>query len=200
MKKNILYLTDNCLYLKNYKHQDIIKVKLAKGIMDNGKIASINKFITKYESLSDKYNLNKGLIGEKILIVVHDKYTAADISLLKNIFEKLNYRQTQVEKESKYLKLNQKDAYVIIWDNYINLYYIDEFNKYQSYLIESNFFNTEKELFNFLKSKIKKRNIYLLGNGKIITEMYQNFENKYHNKTYMFTNSEYYLLENIKAL
>ncbi|MDE6284848.1 MAG: hypothetical protein K2M17_03805, partial [Bacilli bacterium] len=112
MNKNILYFTDDYLYLYNKKRGSIIRSGLPKNIVVNGKIANINKFIAKYETLLKEFNLNNGIIGDKLKILVHSKYTSADITLLKNVFEKLNYRNIVVDVETKYYKLQDNNAWI----------------------------------------------------------------------------------------
>ena len=215
MPKNILYLTDNYIYLKNTKTKKITKINLPKNIVINGKVANINKFLEKLEKITKEYNLNNKILGEKIKVITSCNYTNADITLLKNIFEKLNYRQIIIESEVKYYKLNNNKAWLNILDNYLILAFINQYQKKETCVIENNFFVFEdkiskdkisenkvwenkislEELFRFIKNKIGTRELYLLGNGALISSFYDNFEKKYFNKTYLFNNHETFLIE-----
>ena len=42
---NIVYLTDEYIYLKNKKKKDIIRYKINDGIISGGKISNIKNFI-----------------------------------------------------------------------------------------------------------------------------------------------------------
>lgn len=200
MNKNILYMTDDYIYLYNNKSNKIYKGAMPKKVIINGKIANINKFISKYESILKEYHLNNGLIGDKIKIIVHSKYTSADITLLKNIFEKLNYRKITIDNEIKYYKLNDNNAWINTNEGYLLLTYINDYKKTETILIESDFFNEQNDVYKYIKTKVGNKDIYLIGNSKNLDEFCNTFEKIYKNKTYMFTDSENYLLNCIAGL
>ena len=159
MKKvnNILYLTDEAIYLKNNKIKNIIKYKINKGVITNGKIANINKFISVYEKLLSENKLNNSLFGETIKIIIHPLYTNADINLLKNIFESLNYRRVSVEYETKYYKLNTTNCYLNIHDSFILLTYINEYKKTITKLIPDNFFSEFTDTLAYIASEVPNK-------------------------------------------
>lgn len=200
MKKNILYLTDEYLYLYNKKMDKMIKVAMPKGVVINGYVANINKFITKFESILKEYNLNNGFIGDKIKIIVHPKYTSANITLLKNIFEKFNYRNIIIESEAKYYKLNDKNAWINANNKYLILTYINEFKRVETRFIEGDFFNDIDSLFQYIKTQVQEKELFLIGTGSIYDSILSSFEEKYKNKTYTFKENEFYLLQNLVNL
>lgn len=200
MKKNILYLTDEYLYLYNKKVDKMIKVTMPKGVVINGYVANINKFIAKFESILKEYNLNNGLIGDKIKIVVHPKYTSANITLLKNIFEKFNYRNIIIESEAKYYKLNDKNAWINANNKYLILTYINEFKRVETRFIEGDFFSDIDSLFHYIKTQVQEKELFLIGTGSIYDSFLSSFEEKYNNKTYTFKENEFYLLQNLVNL
>lgn len=200
MKKNILYLTDEYLYLYNKKMNKMVKCTMPKGVIINGYVANINKFITKFEGILKEYNLNNGFIGDKIRIIVHPKYTAANITLLKNIFEKFNYRNISIENEVKYYKLNDKNAWINANNKYLILTYINEFKRVETKFIEGDFFSDMDSLFHYLKTQIHEKELFLIGTGSIYDAILSSFEEKYKNKTYTFKESEFYLLQNLVNL
>ncbi len=200
MDKNIVYLTDEYLYLYNKKKDNIYKVAMPKNVIINGYVANINKFITKYSSILKEYNLNNGLIGEKIRIIVHPKYTPADITLLKSIFEKFNYRKITIENEVKYYKMEEKKAWIHVNNAYLLLTFFNEYHRIENILVEKNFFNSKEEVFQYIKSKIKDKDLYLIGDGPLLDEFYECFEEKFGNKTYTFHDSENYLFSCLKNL
>ena len=200
--KNNLYLTDEYLYVGNKKKQTVTKFSLPKNIVINGKVANIDKFINVLEKIVKENNLNNSLIGDNIKIIVSPKYSNAEITLLKNIFEKLNFRKIIIEHESKYYKLNQNKAYLNILNGYSTLCFINDYAKKEIYLIPEDFF-IFKNLDNldffqeFVKNKIANRDLYLIGNGKNLVSFYQTFEQKYQNITYLYANSKTFIMDNV---
>lgn len=191
---NILYLTDNYIYLRNIKSNKDYKKKISKGIIINTKIANINKFNMFYNKFLNEFKLNKNLFGETIKIIVNPMYTAADINILKNVFLAFNYRKVLVDYETKYYKLNSNNAYLNIRENIASLSYQDEYRKTQNILIPEQFFFSSSDFLAYIKYQIKDRDLYLLGTGDLYEEVEKNFEVKYFNKTYIFSNNENYFI------
>ena len=193
---NVLYLTDDCIYLKNKIKDKLIKYKINLGIIEYGKIYNIDKFIKVYEKILKDNNLNNNLLGDTIKIIVSPNYTPADITLLKKLFERFNYRKIVVDNEIKTYKLNNNNCYLNIFDNFITLSFIDEYKKINSFTIYNNYFPTIDKLLSSIKDKIQNKEIILLGHGEFLQQIFEHFENKYDNKTYIFTNFETYLIDN----
>lgn len=200
MNKNLLYFTDDCIYLYNSKKNKIYRNVIPKGIIIHGRIANINKFIGKFETILKDNNLNNGLFGEKIKIIVHSKYTSADITLLKNIFEKLNYRNIKIDNEIKYYKLNEKNAWINRNKSYMLLSYIDEYKKIVTYLLEEGLFFSEDDMYKYIKKRIGEKDLFLIGNTKKVEAMYNIFEKKYRNKTYTFSDCELFIINSVIGL
>lgn len=195
---NIIYFTDNYIYLKYYKTKNIIKYKLGKNIITCGKITNSQKFVKAYESLLKEYSLNKSLFGETIKIIVNPGYTSTDINLLRNIFSYFNYRKLTIENETKYYTLNSTNAYLNVYDSYQILTILDEYKKVRSIIIPSYFFYQVDDLMKFIKYRIKNRDLYLLGSGDILNDIFNDFENSHGNKTYIFSENEIYLISKAK--
>ena len=193
---NVLYLSDDFIYLKNKKKDKLIKHKINSGIIEYGKIYNIDKFIKVYEKLLKDNNLNNNLLGDTIKIIVSPNYTPADIIILKKLFERFNYRKIIVDNEIKTYKINNNNCYLNIFDNYILLTYIDEYKKINSYIVYNNYFLSIDKLLASIKDKIKNKEIILLGHGEFLQKVFEYFEEKYNNKTYIFTNFETYLIDN----
>ena len=193
---NVLYLTDDFIYLKNKKKDKLVKHKINSGIIEYGKIYNIDKFIKVYEKLLKDNNLNNNLLGDTIKIIVSPNYTPADIIILKKLFERFNYRKIIVDNEIKTYKINNNNCYLNIFDNYILLTYIDEYKKINSYIVYNNYFLSIDKLLASIKDKIKNKEIILLGHGEFLQKVFEYFEEKYNNKTYIFTNFETYLIDN----
>ena len=193
---NIVYLTDDCIYLKNKKRNNLLKFKINKGIIEYGKIYNIDKFIKIYEKILKDNNLNNNILGDTIKIIVSPNYTPADITILKKILERFNYRKIIIENEIKTYKLNNNNCYLNIFDNYMSLTFIDEYKKINSFIIYNNYFSNIDKLLSSIKDKIQNKEIILLGHGEFLETVFQEFENKYDNKTYIFTNFETYLIDN----
>lgn len=193
---NVLYLTDDYIYLKNKKKDKLIKHKINSSIIEYGKIYNFDKFIKVYEKLLKDNNLNNNLLGDTIKIIVSPNYTPADIIILKKLFERYNYRKIIVDNEIKTYKINNNNCYLNIFDNYILLTYIDEYKKINSCIVYNNYFLSIDKLLASIKDKIKNKEIILLGHGEFLQKVFEYFEEKYNNKTYIFTNFETYLIDN----
>ena len=195
---NIVYLTDDYVYLKHKKNNNIIKYKLNKNIVEAGKIANQPKFIKSYEQLLNINHLNNSLFGETIKILISPNYNQADIRILKNLFMCFNYRKVLVENIFKILKLDKNSFYINGYEEYIELFYLDEFNKNNYLLINTNLFFTTDDFLKYLKYRVKNKELYLLGNSDLLSEIFTFFEEKYNNKTFMFSNNELYLINKAK--
>lgn len=198
MKYNyVLHITDDYLYLK--KKDKIIKYKLTKDVIYGGKVANINKFMKSLEKLLSENHLNNSLFGEKIKIIVASNYTPADITFLKNIMNCFNYRKISIDKELKYYKLNSTNSYVNVFDNYLNITFLDEYKKVNNIYIETKCFVNNDDLMSYLNYILGKKEVYLLGSGNLINEIFSKFENKFNKKTYIFKNYETYIITSEKA-
>lgn len=191
--KNTLYLTDDTLYLKS--KDEVIKWKVRQNVLKNGKIASISKFTKEYEKLMQKYNLNNSIFGQTIKIIVNSAYLDSDITVLKNIFTCLSYRKVIVEKELKYLSLTASKAYLLIYDTYSFLYYLDEYQKARSILIDSNIFAESSEYEKYIARKVKGKELFLLGQGDKLNHFFQTFEKNYNILTYLYNNHATYFVD-----
>ena len=164
---NLIYLTDEAIYLKNKKQKNIIKFKITKGIIKYGKVYHVDKFLKSYSKLLNDFHLNNNLFGDTIKVIINSTYTPADIFFLKTILEKFNYRKIVFEQETKLYKLN------------------------------NSFFPNFDDLLNYIKSKIENKELYLIGNGDKISEILEKFEEKYQNGTYIYSDNEFYLLNSV---
>ena len=196
MKKinNIVYLTDETIYFKNVKTNKIIKQKINKNIIINGKVANIDKFMNVFDKILKDNNINNNIFGDTIKIIVNPTYTNSDNYLIKNLLEKFNFRKVFIENEIKNYKLNKENCYLNINNEYILMSYINEYQKIENYIIPNNFFNDEKSLFDYIKQKIKNKVIYLIGTGEKLNMFFNNFEQDYGNSTYLINESDIYLL------
>ena len=198
MKYNyVLHITDDYLYLK--KKDKVIKYKLSKDVVYGGKVANINKFMKSLEKLLSENHLNNSLFGEKIKIIVASNYTPADITFLKNIINCFNYRKVSINKELKYYKLNSTNSYVNVFDNYLNITFLDEYKKVNNIYIETKCFLNNDDLMSYINYILGEKEVYLLGSENLINEIFSNFENKFDKKTYIFKNSETYIITSEKT-
>lgn len=192
---NVLYIGDNVLYLKSKKGSNIIKYKVSKGILNNGKIVNYIKFNKMYDKFLNDYKLNNKLLGETIRIIVNSNYSLMDINNLKNIFSFFNYRKVIVDLETKYYKLNKDKVYLNIFDNYSTLTYLDEYKKTNNIFITRNMFFTEEDYLKYIKYVVKDKELYLLGEGSLLDVTFKKFENLFNNKTYIFSDADTYLIK-----
>lgn len=196
---NILHITDDYLYLKAKKHKNIIKQKLALNTVYGGKIYNIKKFMKIFEKLLNENHLNNSLFGETIKIIVSSNYTPADITFLKNIMTCFNYRKIVIEKELNYYKLNDKNTYINILDNYFNVTFLDEYKKINNIYMETKSFYNNEDILNYINYITKDKEVCLLGNGDLLKEVFANLENKFDKKTYIFSNHETLIIASAKA-
>ena len=196
---NILHITDDFLYLKAKKHKSIIKQKLALNTVYGGKIYNIKKFMKTFEKLLNENHLNNSLFGETIKIIVSSNYTPADITFLKNIMTCFNYRKIVIEKELNYYKLNDKNTYINIFDNYFNVTFLDEYKKINNIYMETKSFYNNEDILNYINYITKDKEVCLLGNGDLLKEVFANLENKFDKKTYIFSNHETLIIASAKA-
>lgn len=196
---NILHITDDYLYLKAKKHKSIIKQKLALNTVYGGKIYNIKKFMKTFEKLLNENHLNNSLFGETIKIIVSSNYTPADITFLKNIMTCFNYRKIVIEKELNYYKLNDKNTYINIFDNYFNVTFLDEYKKINNIYMETKSFYNNEDILNYINYITRDKEVCLLGNGDLLKEVFANLENKFDKKTYIFSNHETLIIASAKA-
>ena len=192
---NVLYIGDNVLYLKSKKGSNIIKYKVSKGILNNGKIVNYIKFNKMYDKFLNDYKLNNKLLGETIRIIVNSNYSLMDINNLKNIFSFFNYRKVIVDLETKYYKLNKDRVYLNVFDNYSTLIYFDEYKKTNNIFITRNMFFSEEDYLKYIKYVVKDKELYLLGEGSLLDVTFKKFENLFNNKTYIFSDADTYLIK-----
>ena len=196
---NILHITDDYLYLKAKKHKNIIKQKLALNTVYGGKIYNIKKFMKIFEKLLNENHLNNSLFGETIKIIVSSNYTPADITFLKNVMACFNYRKIVIEKELNYYKLNDKNTYINIFDNYFNITFLDEYKKINNIYMETKSFYNNDDILNYISYITKDKEVCLLGSGDLLKETFANLENKFNKKTYIFSNHETLIITSAKA-
>lgn len=196
---NILHITDDYLYLKAKKHKNIIKQKLALNTVYGGKIYNIKKFMKIFEKLLNENHLNNSLFGETIKIIVSSNYTPADITFLKNVMACFNYRKIVIEKELNYYKLNDKNTYINIFDNYFNVTFLDEYKKINNIYMETKSFYNNDDILNYISYITKDKEVCLLGSGDLLKETFANLENKFNKKTYIFSNHEILIITSAKA-
>ena len=192
---NIVYITDDCIYLKNKKRNLFIKSNINKGIIECNKIYNIEKFIKSYEKILKDNNLNNNLSGDTIKIIVTPNYYPSDIFMLKKIFEKFNYRKIIVENEIKTYKLNNTNSYLNIFDNYLFLTYLDEYQKIKSFVINNNYYLDINSLIKTIKDRINNKDILIIGHGKLLQDIFNKYESTYNNKTYLYSNYDTYVID-----
>lgn len=192
---NLLYLTEDIIYLKNKKIDKVIQHKINNSIIKYGKIYNDEKFLKEYAKLLQSNHLNNNLFGDTIKVIINSTYTPMDIKYLKFLLEKFNYRKIIFENETKYYDLNKTKAFLNVQNDYILLSYIDIYNKTKTFFITDDFFSNINSLLKYIKNKIAMKDLLIIGKGKKISIILEKFENIHHNKTYVYTDSELYLFK-----
>ncbi len=193
--KNILYLTDDYIYLKNKKQEEIIKFKISKNVISSGKIINVAKFNKLYEKLLADNHLNNSLFGETIKVIVTPNYKSSDILFLKNIFNCFNYRKVIVDYINKCYKLNDSNTYINVLDNTVFITYLNEYKKLNSITVTKDMFKNTFDLLKYIKYVVDNKEIYLLGYGELLEEIFNNFEDIHGNKTYLYSDHETYIIK-----
>ena len=152
-----------------------------------------------FEKLLSENHLNNSLFGETIKVVVASNYTPADITFLKNIINSFNYRKIIIEKELKYYKLNNNIAYINVFDDYFNITYLDEYKKINNIYMETQSFLKTDDILEYLSYILNQKEVYLLGSGELIKEIFSKLEDKFNIKTYIFSNYETHIITSVKG-
>ena len=192
--KNILYLSDDYIFLYSHNLKKMIKYKLPNNVLKNGKVANTKLFIANYKKFMHEYKLNNNLLGDKITIIVNPSYTKTDIDLITNLFQDLAYRKVQIVNEMKLYNLNSSNAYLNYNNEYFIFSYLDYYKVKHSYLLPTELF-TESAVIELLSKLIKKRNVFCFGLKKDLAQFILKFEAKTSNIVYTFQNNETYLLD-----
>lgn len=192
-KTNILYITDIIIY---YKKDSIIKYPINKGIVINSKIGNIKKFNKVLGDLLTNNNLNNTLFGNKIKVIINNTWTKADMEIIKNVLINYNYRRIEFEYDHKYYHLNNQNAYLNVLDDYILLTIINDYHKIKTILINNDIFDNIVDKMDYISKMIGNKELFILGYGEDLITIFNSFEEKYKNNTYLFSNNESYLLDN----
>lgn len=201
--QNIAYICDDYILYYSKDKNKIYKEKINNKSIKNGKIANVKLFVNFFKKFLNKYKLNNNLFGDTITIIVNPSYTKVDIDIVTNVFISLNYRKVKIINELKLYKCNNSNAYLNYNNNYYLLTYIDYFHEKQVFFVEANLMKQDG-LIKFIKSKLKKRNIFVFGLNKNIENLCRQGEENTNCYWYYYANSDTYiidqLLENCRIL
>ena len=94
---------------------------------------------------------------------------------------------------------NYTPADITFLKNIINITFLDEYKKVNNIYIETKCFLSNDDLMSYLNYILGEKEVYLLGSGNLINEIFSSFENKFNKKTYIFKNFETYIITSKKA-
>ena len=194
-KENVVYLTDDKILLYSYKKDKIYKYKLNNDIVYMGRIIDPDRFIKYFKEIIKELNINQGLFSERMHLIVNCNYSKIDIITLKNIFKYFNYHIIKIDYETRYYYLSNDNAWLNLQKNYLSITLINKYNKIEYYIIKYSYFKNIDDLYKYIKYLVGSRELYLIGNEKYVRKMYYNFENKFKNITYAYSNSDTFLLD-----
>lgn len=193
---NVLYLTDNVCFYKRERTQKIYKLFYTEQVLKFGKVADEDLFVKQTNKLLTKKKLINIFVNQNLTVIINDTYTKIDKEILKNSLEKLNFRNIIFKAESSILDLN-KNNYISVNNEYIIIYYQNEYLQKVHKLIPSNFFKENKQLINYVNNELSnKKRIYLYGNNDV-NKMY-NFLQASHEVYQAESPETYVLLVNTK--
>lgn len=164
---NVLYLTDNVCFYKRERAQKIYKLFYTDQVLKFGKVADEDLFVKQTNKLLTQKKLINIFVNQNLTVIINDTYTKIDKEILKNCLEKLNFRNILFKEESSILDLN-KNNYISVNNEYIIIYYQNEYLQKVHKLIPSNFFKEYKQLINYINNELaNKKRIYLYGNNDV---------------------------------
>ena len=193
-KKNVLLLTDKYIYFKN--NSKILKYQIDKGIVINGKVANIEKFNKVFSKFLKKNNLNNTIFGDTIKVIINNTWTNADMFVIKYILININYRKIEFIYDIDFYNMNTKNAYLVIYDNYMILNYLDDYKKHSTILVTSNMYDKLEDFMDYIATKVLKKELFILGYGTMLQDFFNVFEDTYNIHTYIYANNETYFLDN----
>ena len=118
----IIFLVDDNIVL--YKEK-LIKEKLKKNLINNGKITKTQEFYKNLESILKKHKLNKGIINNNITVLVDPTYTQADTQIISNILDKLSFNKITFINILTLLNIKKNNIWLIVNKNYMYLIHIN---------------------------------------------------------------------------
>ncbi len=190
---NYLYLVDNICYYKANKN-NIYTVKYDDNVLLRGKVNNEKEFYKETYLFLKKNNLINIFLSQKVTVVTNPLYTDLDKKNLKEILEKLNYTNIYFISINELLDLKETN-YIEYNQEYIFLYYLNEFNQFSYKYIPNNFFPTLSEQFKFIGNTLNINNNKTYTYGQIINSKYLDKIEKYLNKKiYYLENAGIYLL------
>ena len=174
--KNIVYLND--------KEFTLIRDKIYKykfNSLDKGNIINIKEFNNEINNILKKLKINRGIMGEEVIIYLNDIITPINEAFYKDIFSELGFRNCEIRSIKMFLE--EKNTFYLILNEYSSFLYHD--NNY--YELPS------LDVFNNLKFK---NPIKIFGNNQNIQKIKNLIKEKNDIKVYMFYPPDRYI-ENI---
>lgn len=192
MKRNTISIifTSNGLLLLNKKvitNHSILSV-------NNYKVINSEEFINDISLIFKEQNINRHLLTDNINILIDSSYTKQDLLTLDSIFKELSFNKIEFInwlnnlKKEKYLLLNISNNVKIYYQNktyVINIIY----NKYIEIL---------ETYIKILTSRYNIKSIRIFGDNKNIPSLRNEIEEKLNIKTYIYSNSLTYPLEQLQ--
>lgn len=193
MKSNYLYIVDNYLFYYHQKESKIYRLKIKSGVLKDGKIVNPKSFKSELSNVMGKAKLLHLIMPEKITIINNDSYEEIDKELLSTSFEELNFKVIKFIKESKLLDL-KKANYISVNNDYVVAYYYG-LNKQSCYkLVPTDFFQSEYDLYTYLKDLFNENPVYLYGIAEIDVDKISSILNK---KTYIIESPNTFIIKKL---
>ncbi len=178
MNNNTLYLVDNNIMFYSIKHNTIFNDQIPKNIIIDGKIANNKDFFKYFYKFIKKYNLTNMLLTSKINIIVEDNFNYVDKIIIKEILEKLSFKNINIIKSKTLLNFNKDVVYVNYNNEYMIIYYKNSYSRIDILFIPKKVLSLNI-IDNFIKELTKNKKVYLFGNNHKIRE-YNISKNQYY--------------------
>lgn len=172
---------------------------MAKKAVKFGAVFKPKEFYNNLENIFKRYNLNKGLINNKITVVTDPLYNPSNLEIIKNALEKLSFSKVDFINITKCYKLKKNKIFIIFHNSYLYFTKLNYKHKIESIFIDYKLFNSDfNKLAKYLSSITKNKQIFVFGYNKDIELLASKLENISNTKVYYYANPNDFIFNKIK--
>lgn len=192
MKRNTISIifTSNGLLLLNKKvitNHSILSV-------NNYKVINSEEFINDISLIFKEQNINRHLLTDNINILIDSSYTKQDLLTLDSIFKELSFNKIEF---INWLNNLKKEKYLLLnISNNVKIYYQNK--TYVIKIIYNKYIEILETYIKILTNRYNIKSIRIFGDNKNIPSLRNEIEEKLNIKTYIYSNSLTYPLEQLQ--